>query len=331
MGKTVFVKELEENQKLEGELFVVKEVKRSVTRNGKDFYKMVLADRTGDIGATLWSDKFQFCDLNLATNNIVKISGLVETYRQVNQINIHSLVKTQDFDPTDFLPASQTDPQELYKKSLEIIKQIKQRDLRELVEAIYTDPEMKDKITVSPGAEKVHHAYVGGLLEHTLEMISLAQPYSQVNPHINQDVLTAGILLHDIGKALELEASGVTISRTIAGKLEGHLALGYSLIQRYYPQNFPPGLKAQINHIIVAHHGEIENGSPVRPQTLEAYVVYLVDLGSSYLNQFQRAVSRGLEGTEEFSDYEKWLGRTIYLDPYRTQEDPPEKDSPSLL
>lgn len=335
LSKTFFIKELQANQKLEEELFVVKEFKLSVTKQSKDFYKVVLADRTGDINATLWSDRFEFCDLNIGTNNVVKINGLVETFRNVNQINIHSLIKTTDFNPADFLPVSHVDPHKIYEKCLNWAEKIQNRDLKEFILSIYNDASLKEKLINSPGAEKVHHAYIGGLLEHTLEMLELADSYSRINQHLNKDLIIAGILLHDIGKAVELAPSGVSIERTVTGALEGHLALGYQIIQEHYPKDFPENLKLQLNHIILSHHGEIEQGSPVRPQTMEAFVVYLTDFGSSHLNQFQRAVDRGLETENSFSEYEKWLGRTVYLEPYRKNSEQdleePMTDQPVLI
>jgi len=315
--KTVFIKDLKENQKLEQEPFVLKEASLSVTKQGKDFYKLVLNDRTGEINATLWSDRFEFCDTNFSANQVVKINALVESYRNSIQLNIQTLTKTQDFDPKDFLPVSKTDPIELYDRCLNWIKKVKDEELKKLLLLIYKDENLKDKLINSPGAEKVHHAYLGGLLEHTLEMLEVALTYQNINQHLNQDLIIAGILLHDIGKVLELRPNGVTIERTVEGSLEGHLALGYGIVQKFYWPDFPSPLKIQLNHIILAHHGEIEQGSPVRPQTLEAFVVYLADFGSSHLNQFQRAVTRGLETSNLFSEYERWLGRTVYLEPYR--------------
>ena len=185
---------------------------------------------------------------------------------------------------------------------------------KKLLLLFWKDNNFKDRFINFPAAEYVHHAYIGVLLEHVYEMNEMTRPFYALYPNLNRDLLFTGLFFHDVGKLEELDIVGATMVRTTAGKLIAHISQGILLVDRLVVQipDFPELLKDKLYHLILSHQGELEFGSPIRPQMIEALVLSFVDNNSAFMNQAVKHIEKNLDSGDDFTDYHKWLGRSLW-------------------
>lgn len=164
-----------------------------------------------------------------------------------------------------------------------LTKDLEDKEVKDLIKDIFSDSDLKEKFKTAPAAELVHHDYVGGVLEHVYDMLRFSVPYKEIYPQIRYSELVFGIIFHDIGKIYELSQSGVALSRTMSGYLIGHISQGYGLIEKKIPKEFNEFKKDRLLHMILSHHGQLEYGSPIKPMTLEALALSIIDIASSQL------------------------------------------------
>ncbi len=311
--KKIFVEDLKKGDSIFDETFAVKYYKRSATRNNKPYIDIELTDRTGSIRGKIWSDDIARCKETRA-GDVVNVSGTVEEFQGRLQFKVTNLDIEKDFELDDFQMKSKNDTDRMYSEIEKAISDIKNPHIKALLEKIFGDEKFADEFRNASAAYTVHHNYVGGLLEHTTEVIDLAKSLLKKFPKLNGDVLIAGSILHDIGKMQEFEVS-TTISITTEGKLLGHIFLGTEYAKSRAPEDMPSDLLNEVLHLILSHHGELQFGSPIVPMTAEAVALAMCDKTSSQVNMAYNAIHEGII-TDNFTEYHRQLGTELYRSPY---------------
>ena len=251
-----------------------------VASNGRPYIRMKFGDATGSLGGNLWDADRQKYGW-VAAGVIVKLHAEVEDYRGVMQLKIFKIRQAgeNEADPKDFLPWSRFRLEDMEKELDGFIEKVRDDDYRALLHAFFDDPAVRGRFRVAPAAKSNHHAWVGGLLEHTVTMARYAESFgSRGNVKFNQDLLLTGVILHDIGKIDELRL-GAAIEYTDIGHLIGHISLGCLMVAeraRAVP-GFPEEKKTLLQHLLLSHHGLREYGSPVLPRLPEAFVLNQLD------------------------------------------------------
>ena len=277
-----FVRDLREKQPVNS-LFLAKDKATLVGKNGKSYISMSLADASGAIDARVWDNVEQAASAFQA-GEIVRVKGVVQLFQNRRQLVVHKIEKAdlQSVRLADFLSTAKRDSQDMLAQLSAIAETLEDRCVRQLVLDCLTDPEVRPRLLVAPAAKSIHHAYVGGLLEHVLSICGLMRAlhahYGSMGVQLNLDYLLFGAIFHDLGKIWELEVDG-GIAYTDKGKLLGHMVMSVELIERKASRilAFPEELKDKLKHIVLSHHGRLEYGSPKTPMFLEAFIVAAVD------------------------------------------------------
>lgn len=302
-SKTQFIKDFREKDLVRSS-FLVKYSAVQVGKNGKSYMNLILMDRTGEIEARIWDHIPQYS--GQAVKDVwVWVDGKCQVYQNRKQLVIHELqvLREDEVDPKDYILESSVDPEELYHTLLNYVRTMEDVDYRALAEAtLIEDLDIVDRLHRAPAAKSMHHAYRAGLLEHMVSMAGildrLANHYGET---LNRDLLFIGCFFHDIGKIWELSYERVT-DYTTEGKLIGHLVMGVELIEKKVqqlnaqpgrlPAPFPEEKKLLAKHMVLAHHGKLEYGSPKEPHCIEALVVHYVDDLDSKINAIQSFVAQ---------------------------------------
>jgi len=312
--KTYYVKDLRKGVVLSNESFAVKSVESSQTKDKKPFYKLLLIDKTGEVKGQIWSDHFADVEKTaLIPGNVIMINGMVDDYKGSLQINILSASRLDDNQLTDYMEASDFDLEELWQDLQQHLAKVKTPQIKKLFEKLFSDQELTRKYKTYPAAEYVHHAFQGGLLEHVVEMLDISGPLKKYYPEANFDLITAGIILHDIGKLYELEPIGVVVQRTTEGYLVGHLVKSFEVLGEVGGNILDAETMLNLKHIILSHHGYLEFGSPVLPATIEANIVSYLDQLSSKTRVFQKLIRKNIGNEALFSEWDKITGLRIIL------------------
>jgi 3'-5' exoribonuclease len=272
----LFVSDLHLGALLNKEVFLLREKSLIVTSQGKPMLRVLLADRTGSIGGVLW-DASPSLAAQITEGQGVQASGRVTEFRGQLQVTLDRIASAQISDPHDFLPSTRRPLSELERELRQVLESVAQPDLRRLLGALLEDTDTYARYTQAPAAKSFHHACVGGLLEHTLDIVRLADAASAQYPEVNRDLLVAAALLHDLGKIDAYDP--ITFDFTELGRLWGHLYMSAAMVERAIAAlpGFDADLKQRLLHAILAHHGKLENGSPVLPMTLEAILLTNID------------------------------------------------------
>lgn len=254
-----------------------KEIRQKKT--GEPYLSLTLCDRTGEIDAKMWDNVAEVIHA-FERDDIVKVKGRVQVYNNRLQLTIHKLRKLEEseIDLADYLPASQRDPAEMVAELRETAASIGNPHLKALVGRFLEDEEILRRYQRAPAAKYIHHAYLGGLLEHVLSLCRLCRLAAQHYPALDLDLLLAGAILHDVGKIYEL-AFDRSFGYSSEGQLVGHIAIGLRLIEqklRGLP-DFPDRLRLLVEHLVISHHGSLEFGSPKLPLFPEALVLHYLD------------------------------------------------------
>ncbi|MGI5940151.1 MAG: 3'-5' exoribonuclease YhaM family protein [Thermoleophilia bacterium] len=298
------------------------------TRAGKPFFKLRLSDRTGVIDCTVWETSQ--VEQGVGPGALVLVSARVSEYQGKAQLEASSVAAAPASvaQPRDFLPSTYRDVEEL-KGFLQFhIGSVYDRDYSALLESIFGDAQFLEIFITAPAAKLFHHAYLGGLVEHTVAVAEMCDFVSQQYGRVNRDLLLTAALLHDVGKTRELSFD-VTIDYTDAGRLLGHVIQGVTLVTdsaRRLP-SFPEKKLQPLLHCIVSHHGELEWGSPKRPKTIEALILHHVDNLDAKVKGFLEIV----EGSRDaaWTDLRNLFRRPLHVPRAAHQEDdfiPPDED-----
>jgi 3'-5' exoribonuclease len=311
----IFVNELKDGDFLSDQVFSIEEIQQHKTRSQAPYYRLILQDKTGEISAKIWQDDFANCRLrDIESGDVVKIDAEVSIYNEQLQLTIKVLEETEDYDVSDLLQASDKNLEKMYTQITDEVNKIKNADLKKLLKKLFKDTKFLKRYKRSPAAELVHHDFIGGLMEHTLEMTDIAKALLKYYPKADKDLVIVGVILHDIGKVYELDVKKTALVRTKEGRLIGHVVQGVDLVKSILPKDFPSELWLKLEHIILSHQGELEFGSPVRPAIIEAAIVHYSDRASSQVRQFQKAINLGEGRTKGFSEYQKYIQTQVYLE-----------------
>lgn len=312
--KTKFIKDLSKNDQLSGESFVLKIFKKNQTRSGDEYYKFEFSDKTGSISGNMWKDNIKNCDEEkIKEGCIATIYAKVEDYKGVLQLNVISVGLCEEYNEEDYVTVSNRDPEEMWEAFKKQVASITDKDYFGLITDIFKEEDIKEGYRRHPAAERVHHAFRYGLLEHVLEILTMAEGILEYYPEADKSLVKTGIILHDIGKLFEIEDQVTTFKRTDPGNLIGHIVLGYEFVCKKAAEDFPEDKLMKLKHIILSHHGVLEYGSPVVPMCIEAIIVSVLDDASAKIRQYQRVLSENQGKEEAFSERDMLLGTKIYL------------------
>lgn len=276
------LRKLQKDQRFESVLLVCQKETRT-DKNGKPYLYLSLADRTGKIDARMW-DNFAGIEKTFICEDVVRVRGRIGVFRDQPQLSVEQilLAPETDYALDDFLPHTKQDVQKLFAQLRSEISSVRDPFLNRLLASVIDDPEIAAKLRCAPAAMTMHHAYLGGLLEHIVSLCGLAKKVAQHYAEIDSDLLLAGIVLHDIGKIEELSYKRA-IGYTTEGQLLGHIVIGLRIVQEKIAAipEFPRPLAVLVEHLIVSHHGSLEFGSPKLPVLREAVLLnHLDDLDS---------------------------------------------------
>ena len=245
--------------------------------DGSTYLSMTLCDRTGQLEARMWemegAGDFQ-------SGDVIKLRGQVCRYQDRLQIKVDRVrrAESSDFDLADFVPKTTFDIDDLWSRLTAYVDNLRDAHLRSLLQLFLTDEAVAGRLREAPAAKSMHHAWVGGLLEHTVLLMDLCSITATHYPEVHRDLLIAGAMLHDIGKLDELRW-GTSFGYTTEGQLLGHISIGAGMVEEKIAQlpEFPPRLRTLLLHMILSHHGRLEFGSPKLPMTAEAMLLHYLD------------------------------------------------------
>ncbi len=276
--KKTFVDAIRAGQTV-SDLFVVREKQLAYKKDGNPYLTMTLADRTGDVKAVAW-DNVEEISKAFAAGDHVKVKGNATEYKGALQLVVLNLARqdSSEVNPGDFLPSTERDVDHMLGRLIEISQTVENHYLSRLLSAFFEDAAFVDRFKIAPAAKKMHHAYLGGLLEHTLSMALLIQAIAGHYKGVDRDLLLTGGILHDIGKVDEFSYE-THIDYSDAGRLLSHIVIGVEMLEAKIAaiNDFPEDLRLVLKHMIVSHHGTRDFGSPEPPMTLESVILHYLD------------------------------------------------------
>jgi 3'-5' exoribonuclease len=293
--------------------FVVTTKQVKPKKSGEPYLALTLADRCGQIEAKMWDNVEDAIDA-FEQEDFLKIKGLLNKYKNRFQLTIHKLRKLGDseVDFADYLPKTTKNVDELWRTLEEFVSSISEPHLKTLIQSFMSDPAIAAAYRNAPAAKTLHHAYIGGLLDHVVSLFRSCDLMCRNYPQVNRDLLLAGAFLHDIGKIHELSYSR-SFSYTSRGQLLGHMIIELEMLQARIAQipGFPDNLKTLLEHLIISHHGEYEFGSPKLPMFPEALMLHYLDDLDSKMESMRAHFEREAENDSNWTTYNASLGRTL--------------------
>ncbi len=313
--KKLFVNQIKEGQAVD-DLFLVKDMSRAETRSGKPYLILTLIDRTGEIGARIWENADAFLGA-CEPGSLVRINGQAQAYRGVLQLKIDN-VEQKDKGEEDkelFLQTSKKNIRDMAEEIITMAHGVKDPFYRKLLLKFFQDSSFFEEFKQAPAAKLMHHAYLGGLLEHTLSLAKLVDMIAGFYPTLDRDLLMTGALLHDIGKTRELAFDAFPFDYTVQGRLLGHLVIGVEMIREKIKTipDFPEDSATRLLHMILSHHGRYEFGSPTLPMISEAFVLNFLDDLDAKLNFLGRLEEQASEPGYQWTDFQRTLERFLYV------------------
>jgi 3'-5' exoribonuclease len=280
--KDIYIADLasiEEGKNFES-FFLVLSRQQRTTQTNKPYLNVMLCDKTGQVEGRIWDPADARIAREFDRGDVVKVQGCVSRYNDRLQMKVERLRKAaaSEIDKTDLMPATTYNVDELWQKLTGFVESFTEPNLKLLLNTILGDPQMAGAFREAPAAKQLHHAWLGGLLEHVVSLLTLADRVAPHYPMVHRDLLMTGVILHDIGKVRELSWD-IGFEYTVEGVLLGHISIGASFAERTMDSlpNFPPKLKMMVVHLILSHHGKLEFGSPKLPMTPEALVLSFID------------------------------------------------------
>ncbi len=313
-SKQVFIRDLKENQQI-SEVFLVSRFNLAETKAGKPYLALALMDKSGEIEARLWDRVDQLAPL-AQEGSFISVQATVDQFNGQLQLKLLSLaaVSEETLALNDFFPASRRPQKEMILELKKRIKSIQDETLRRLLETIFKGDTL-NRFAQAPAAKKMHHAYLGGLIEHTLSMAQMAEAVARHYTLINADLLLAGVLLHDLAKIDEFDCERPPFDYTGRGRLVGHLVLGVEMLRRAADTvaGLPQETVDELAHLILSHHGQLEFGSPVLPMTPEAMLLHHIDDMDAKMNYIEGLQAQMQAGEQQWTAFQRPLQRYLYL------------------
>ena len=304
-----YIETLREGERIAG-VYLCKFCQQALTKNGKAYLNVILQDRTGTIDAKVWDPNSQGID-DFEALDYIDVMGDVTSFMNALQVNVKRVRKAREgeYDPKDYLPVSSKDIEQMYEDLKKYIAKIQNPYLQELTASYYLrDEDFIRRFKFQSAAKTVHHGFVGGLLEHTLSVTKMCDYFADNYPILNRDLLLTAAIFHDIGKTEELSAFPEN-DYTDAGQLLGHIMIGAEMVGERIRQipDFPVKLSNELKHCILAHHGELEYGSPKKPALAEALALNFADNADAKLETITELLHAA-------GDNKEWLGFNRLLD-----------------
>lgn len=315
----ISIKDLRAGDRLDDQVFLIRSKDLRTTNQGALYIHTILVDATGQIPARIWqATEAQF--LTMPEGGFLRFKGRAESYKGNLQFIIDGMKAAEpgSVDLTEFLPSTDQDVGQMWKRVKEILRQIKDPHVLALLSEFIKDEKIIDAFQNSPAAMQLHHAYIGGLLEHTLNVLELALLVMPRYPKVSTDLVLAGVFLHDLAKTEEL-ACDTAFSYTRRGQLVGHVVQCAIWIEQKCKdvekatnEPFPPEIRDALQHIILAHHGQYEFGSPKLPAMPEAIAVHYLDNIDAKLYQFTDKILRDPNPDSEWTQYVHTLNTKVF-------------------
>ena len=274
-----YIESIREGERVSG-IYLCKQRQSAVTKNGKAYENMILQDKTGLADAKIWDPNSQGIE-EFGALDYVEIVAEATSFQGALQLNVKRARKAREgeYDPADYLPVSEFDIEEMYRELMNYANQVREPHLRALLKDLFVDDaDFIRAFKFHSAAKTVHHSFVGGLLEHPLSVCRLCEYYTKAYPFLNRDLLYTAAMCHDIGKVYELSDFPEN-DYTDEGQLLGHISMGSEMVGERARKisGFPKKLENELKHCILAHHGELEYGSPKKPALAEALALNLAD------------------------------------------------------
>lgn len=312
--KDFFISECaqQENKVITSSFVVVsKQVKPKKT--GEPYLALTLADRSGRLEGKMWDNVEDALDA-FEQDDFIKVKGLINKYKNRFQLTIHKLRRLgeSEIDFSDYLPKTTKDVDELWRSLEEFVATFQNPHLKGLIQAFMADPEIAGAYRIAPAAKTVHHAYIGGLLDHVVSLLRSCDLVCRNYPQVNRDIVLSGAFLHDLGKIHEL-AYNRSFSYTTRGQLLGHMVIELEMLQAKIAlvPGFPAELKTLLEHLIISHHGQYEFGSPKLPMFPEALLLHYMDDLDSKMESMRAHFERDAELESPWTSYNSSLGRPL--------------------
>ena len=304
---------VEQENKVVVSTFVVVSKQVKPKKSGEPYLALTLGDRSGHLEAKMWDNVEDALDA-FEQEDFVKVKGLVNKYKNRFQLTIHKLRKLGDseIEFADYLPKTTKDIGELWQTLAGYVASFENQHLKALVESFMADPVIAEAYRNAPAAKSLHHAFIGGLLDHVVSLCRSCDLVRQNYPQINRDLLLTGAFLHDIGKIHELTYNRAFTYST-RGQLLGHMIIELEMLQSKLAglPDFPDELKTLVEHMIISHHGHYEFGSPKLPMFPEALMLHYLDDLDSKMEAMRAQFERGMDGDGGWTGYNPSLGRPL--------------------
>lgn len=285
------------------------------SRTGDSFFKLMLGDVSGSIKGIIW-DRSMVAE-PIRPDDILLISGEVKDYHGPQLIiNYFKKVNKENINRAHFQPVAARRPADMWEELQEVVStHATDEYLQELLKVFFADEALGRKFLNAPAAKVIHHNYLGGLLEHTLEVIEICLKIAALYPDkIYKPLLVTGAVFHDVGKIEEYDQESFTFQQTDKGRLLGHITIGLEILRELMAKIplFPDSLRVELEHMLISHHGEKEWGSPEVPQTVNAFALFHADLVSARLKQFMQIMDSAAREDLQWTKFDRFLGRRVY-------------------
>ncbi|HZQ96135.1 MAG TPA: OB-fold nucleic acid binding domain-containing protein [Candidatus Sulfotelmatobacter sp.] len=293
--------------------FVVVSKQIKPKKTGEPYLALTLGDRSGQLEAKMWDNVEEVLEA-FEQDDFLKVKGLINKYKQRFQLTVHKLRKMGDteIDFSDYLPKTTKDIDELWQTLTNFVAGFENAHLKGLVQAFMSDPEIAAAYRNAPAAKTLHHAYIGGLLDHVVSLFRSCDLIQRNYPQINRDLLLTGAFLHDLGKIHELTYNR-SFSYTTKGQLLGHMIIELEMLQAKLASlpGFPEELKTMVEHLIISHHGQYDFGSPKLPMFPEALMLHYLDDLDSKMEAMRAQFERDATLESAWTSYNASLGRPL--------------------
>ena len=304
-----YLNELDEGGAVQGS-FVLRSKELRAARTGDAYLTIELADRTAALGAVYFRPPRVATEIPVGS--IVEVRGVVSTYRGSRRVTIEVMEPAAQWDPADLMASSPRSYEEMVQELRDLIRTVETAPYRRLLRAFFADGRFRSAFEQCPAAQSMHHAYLGGLLEHSLSVAAHCVRAAEAHRTANRDLLVTAAVLHDIGRIEELSYH-TGISHTQAGRLIGHVVLGAQMVHaRGLSAGIEPAGLEMLEHIILSHHSERDGESAKRPSTIEALILQHVDNLDASVAGFEQALSGATTVGEGWTDSDNVFGRPLY-------------------
>ncbi|GFO60459.1 HD family phosphohydrolase [Geomonas silvestris] len=316
-------------------VYLVKDKIMAMAKNGKPYLTLKLMDKTGEVDAKVWDNADQIAEM-FDKNDFLGVRAKASVYLGKMQLILSELkrVPEESVELADFLPETERDINEMVEELWQLVGSLADPDLKRLLTAFFSDPELLAQYRIAPAAKGMHHVYLGGLLEHSLSVAKLVDAIMPLYEGLNRDLLVVGALLHDIGKVREMTYLRA-FDYSDEGKLIGHITIGVEMLQERIASlpGFPFELGMLLKHMLLSHHGQYEYGSPKRPKTVEATILNYLDDLDSKINGIKTHIKKEPDNPSRWTSYHRLYDRYFFKEnclPTAGPEECPEPEPASL-